>query len=181
MVSSLFCRTVILMLQQQQMDQQMVQQQQMSQYLQGPHYPNAPWWTDAAMGYWPPGPPEPPAGAMSKAKAAPPVVPHEPGFVEPVEPFVEPPAGHKEPAPVEPPAGPKEPAPVEPPASLWSLWCHLLALANLLLWSLWCHLLALTTLLLWSHLWMTGGCVGAASVERMHIGEKAHALTQHAK
>ena len=28
---------------------------------------------------------------------------------------MEPPAGHKEPAPVEPPAGPKEPAPVKPP------------------------------------------------------------------
>ena len=63
------------MLQQQQVNQQMQHQQNVSQYL------HAPWWTDAAMSYWPPGPPEPPAGAMSKAKASP-----------------------KEPAPVKPPA-----------------------------------------------------------------------------
>ena len=80
MVSSLFCRMMILMLQQQQVNQQMQHQQNVSQYLQG-QYANAPWWTDAAMSYWPPGPPEPPAGAMSKAKASP-----------------------KEPAPVKPPA-----------------------------------------------------------------------------
>ena len=82
MVSSLFCRTVILMLQQQQMNQQVLQQQQMSQYLHKPQYPNAPWWTDAAKGYWPPGRPESPACAMSKAKAA----PKEPAPMEPNDP-----------------------------------------------------------------------------------------------
>ena len=56
MVSSLFCRTMILMLQQQQMNQQMQHQQNISQYLQGSQYPNAPWWTDGAMEYWPPCP-----------------------------------------------------------------------------------------------------------------------------
>ena len=64
MVSSLFCRMMILMLQQQQVNQQMQHQQNVSQYLQG-QYANAPWWTDAAMSYWPPGPPEPPAGSLS--------------------------------------------------------------------------------------------------------------------
>ena len=63
------------MLQQQQMNQQMQHQQNISQYLQGSQYPNAPWWTDGAMEYWPPGPPVPPAGAMSKARDPPPLEP----------------------------------------------------------------------------------------------------------
>ena len=69
MVSSLFCRTMILMLQQQQMNQQMQHQQNMSQYLQGPQYPNAPWWTDGAMEYWSPGPAATPAAPAAEGAA----------------------------------------------------------------------------------------------------------------
>ena len=138
MVSSLFCRTVLVMLHQQQMNsqmnQQMLQQQQMSQFLQGPQYPNAPWWTDAAMEYWPPGPPEPPANAMSKAKGAP---RKEPACVKPP----------KEAAPVEPPAPVKPPAPVEPPnlqllrlMSLLTLHLQMLAPVSLMQMQMLAHL-----------------------------------------
>ena len=102
MVSSLFCRTMILMLQQQQMNQQMQHQQNISQYLQGSQYPNAPWWTDGAMEYWPPGPPVPPAGAMSKARGAPPAS---------VEPEAAAPAATTPPAPPAEGAAPGEGAP----------------------------------------------------------------------
>ena len=106
MVSSLFCRTMILMLQQQQMNQQMQHQQNISQYLQGSQYPNAPWWTDGAMEYWPPGPPVPPAGAMSKARGAPPAEP-----VPPVEPEAAAPAATTPAAPAAEGAAPGEGAP----------------------------------------------------------------------
>ena len=139
MVSSLFCRTMILMLQQQQMNQQMQHQQNISQYLQGSQYPNAPWWTDGAMEYWPPGPPVPPAGAMSKARGAPPAEPvppvepeaAAPAATTPAAPAAEPEttAAAPETTPAAPAAEPAAPTVEGAGAALeddsWLRWCNL--------------------------------------------------------
>ena len=176
MVSSLFCRMMILMLQQQQVNQQMQHQQNVSQYL------HAPWWTDAAMSYWPPGPPE--AGAMSKAKASPkepaPVKPpaegaglgkgdgisSEPTAAEPAAAEPEPAAPAEPSAPEPEPAAPAEPAAPEPEPAAPAV--ALLPLLNQQ------QHLALPLQ------WKTGGFVGASSAEKTVIGAKAHALTRHA-